>query len=92
MILLLYFSAILFLLDIETLLAVTSEHEEGVVHKSVDTVNLKCLNTELVQCSDHGPLSGMILFKFQRIGVPTRDLFLSLVLKVCNLSQVEAQY
>ena len=30
--------------------------------------------------------------KFRRIGVPTRDLFLSRVLKVCNLGQVEAQY
>ena len=30
--------------------------------------------------------------KFRRIGVPTRDSFSSRVLKVCNLSQVEARY
>ena len=33
-----------------------------------------------------------IITKFRRMGVPTRDSFLSRVLKVGNLSQVEAQY
>ena len=29
--------------------------------------------------------------KYRRIGVPTRDLFSSRIIKVCSLSQVEAK-
>ena len=34
----------------------------------------------------------LLATKFRQIGVPTRDLFLSRVLKVCNLGRVEAPY
>ena len=37
-------------------------------------------------------LSRHLISKFRLIGVPTRDSFSSRVLKVCNLSRVEAQY
>ena len=69
------------------------------VHQTEGVLNAQAsLQLLLLKLVFHGPvffslkLSEREQIKFWRIGVLIRDSFSSQVLKVCNLSQVEARY